>query len=72
LEDTTLKNAMVPGPGSYQIRQEDKQEGTAKSMLGGSLEQKKDEYENKVPGPGTYNPSDMKSIPGFRIEPDQN
>lgn len=29
---------IAPGPGAYEIRKEDKQEGYAKSILGGPLE----------------------------------
>jgi hypothetical protein len=48
--------------GSYDIRR-DKQEGTAKTMLGGSLETKP-LIDNGVPGPGTYNPDSRVIKPG--------
>lgn len=53
-EAKLYKSSFTPGPGAYEIRKEDKQEGTAKSFLGGPLEQKYN-IDNGVPGPGAYN-----------------
>ena len=68
-EDKKIKQAsFTPGPWAYEIRRDDKQEGTAKSFLGGPLEQKVN-LDNGVPGPGYYKPAVLQSIPGFRIVP---
>ena len=59
-----------PGPGSYKINRE-LQGGLAKTILGGSDKNKKDQ-DNGVPGPGTYDKKDMTHLPGFRIVPHTN
>lgn len=69
-EAKLYKSSFTPGPGAYEIRKEEKQEGTAKSFLGGPLEQKYN-VDNGVPGPGSYNAKDLESVPGFRIVPHQ-
>lgn len=55
----------TPGPGAYEIRK-DRQEGTAKSMLGGPIQAIEPTSLN-VPGPGTYQNIPKQSIPGFKI-----
>ncbi len=50
-DKVSLKKAMeTPGPNVYVVRRNDKQEGTAKSFLGGALGQKPI-FNNGVPGP---------------------
>ncbi len=62
------KASIAPGPGAYEIRK-DRQEGTAKSFLGGSLEDK-GITGNGVPGPGTYEKVRPNyPVPGFKIVP---
>ncbi len=61
------KASIAPGPGAYEIRKE-QQEGTAKSFLGGPLEDK-GIIGNDVPGPGSYNADPKYPLPGFRIVP---
>lgn len=67
-EAKAYKASFAPGPGAYEIRREDKQEGPAKSFLGGALDQK-EKIDNGVPGPGNYNAKHSTTIPGFRIVP---
>ena len=67
-EARLYKSSFTPGPGAYEIRKDDKQEGPAKSFLGGALEEK-DKIDNGVPGPGHYNPKELEHPPGFRIVP---
>jgi hypothetical protein len=58
---------MLPGPGAYEQKRE---MGTnmqyAKSMLGGSLEDKPLE-ESDTPGPNAYDQNPLHSIAGFVI-----
>ena len=65
-EAKAYKASFAPGPGAYEVRRDDKQEGPAKSFLGGALD-KKEKIDNGVPGPGNYNARPNFSIPGFRI-----
>ncbi len=67
-EAKAYKASIAPGPGAYEIRKEDKQEGTAKSFLGGPLEFK-GLQDNGVPGPGSYHADPRYPLPGFRIVP---
>lgn len=46
-----VKAGYAPGPGTYDLRKEDKMEGLAKSMLGGAKDPK-ETLDNGVPGPG--------------------
>ena len=55
----------TPGPGAYEVRKE-KQEGPAKSMLGGPIQPIESAGLN-VPGPGTYQSIPKYSVPGFKI-----
>lgn len=63
--DPKSGNHATPGPGAYEIRK-DKQEGPAKSMLGGSI-QPIESVGLNVPGPGTYQSIPKYSVPGFKI-----
>lgn len=67
-EAKLYKSSFTPGPGAYEIRRDDKQEGPAKSFLGGPDHAKQD-LDNGVPGPGHYNAKELTSVPGFRIVP---
>ena len=60
--------SFAPGPGAYEVRRSDRQEGTAKSILGGSIEAK-GIIDNGVPGPGSYDAKHIFPIPGFKIMP---
>ena len=59
-----MKISANPGPGSYNTKLPSNE--TSKPMLGGKIEPEviKD---NGVPGPGKYDPEDLKSIPNFKI-----
>lgn len=61
-----LKASYAPGPGTYDIRRMEGNDGQAKSMLGGSKDPKQI-LDNGVPGPGQYNPKPTDTIPGFKI-----
>lgn len=63
-----VKAGYAPGPGTYDLRKEDKMEGLAKSMLGGAKDPK-ETLDNGVPGPGQYDPKPTDTIPGFKIVP---
>ena len=39
-EAKLYKSSFTPGPGAYELRRDDKQEGPAKSFLGGPLDKK--------------------------------
>ena len=67
-EAKLYKASFAPGPGAYEVRRDDKQEGPAKSFLGGPLDHKVN-LDNGVPGPGNYNPKDLDHVSGFRIVP---
>jgi hypothetical protein len=69
-EAKAYRASFAPGPGAYEVRRDDKQEGTAKSILGGSLDAK-GIIDNGVPGPGSYNAKHAFSLPGFKIMPRQ-
>ena len=61
---------MLPGPTSYNNQNEMANQGhLAKSMLGGSLDEKK-LPDNGVPGPDAYQQNPIHSIPGFVIMQD--
>ena len=67
LQDPALSKSNVsPGPCAYNIRNDDKMQGMAKSILGGPQETKGIQ-DNGVPGPGAYQPHDQDSVPGFKI-----
>ena len=58
-----MKTAANPGPGSYYPVLKQK---VGKSMLGGKIEGEKPK-DNKVPGPGKYDPENLDSVPSFVI-----
>lgn len=56
---------MLPGPQSYNNMKEiGKQLHLAKSILGGSLEEKQ-HVDNGMPGPGAYNAIPPYTIPSY-------
>ena len=63
---------MLPGPTTYNNMKEMKnQMSLAKSMLGGSLEEKP-LPDNGNPGPAAYQQNPIHSIPSFKIIPPGN
>lgn len=61
--------ALNPGPGQYNPDQSKPK--FQKSMLGGKIGESKN-YDNYVPGPGTYDMEPKDPIPSFKIMPEQN
>jgi hypothetical protein len=65
--DALLAKQRLPGPGSYNVTKEMKDDMKyAKSMLGGSLKEK-ELVDNGVPGPDAYQIGPTHKIPGFVI-----
>jgi hypothetical protein len=63
-----MKEAMLPGPHTYNNQTKDlkNQMTLAKSMLGGSTEDKP-LPDNGNPGPAAYKQNPINAIPGFKI-----
>ena len=66
------KSSFAPGPGAYEVIKEDRGSvGYVKPKEDEPLI-KRNDADNGVPGPGSYNPKEFYPLPGFRIVPHEN